>query len=164
MFLLGAAFMLIETKSVTQMGLIAGTTWIVNSTVVAGVLLVILAANALMIRFQFRSVKPFYALLFVALAVNFVVPLSLLNGLPTVPRLVLGTSVLSAPLFLAAIIFAVLFSAAPDPSKALGINLLGALCGGVLEYSSMMVGINALNALASALYGLSIAWYRKVPE
>jgi hypothetical protein len=28
----------------------------------------------------------------------------------------------------------------------------------------MMVGINALNVLASALYGLSIVWYRKVPE
>jgi Spermine/spermidine synthase domain len=164
MFLLGAAFMLIETKSVTQMGLIAGTTWIVNSAVVSGVLLMILAANALSIRFQFRRVMPFYALLFVALALNFVVPLSLLNGLPTVPRLVLGASVLSAPLFLASIIFAALFSAAPDPSKALGINLLGALVGGVLEYSSMMVGINALNVLASALYGLSIVWYRKMPE
>ena len=44
LFLLGAAFMLLETKSVTGFALLFGTTWVVNALVFAGVLLAVLAA------------------------------------------------------------------------------------------------------------------------
>jgi tRNA1(Val) A37 N6-methylase TrmN6 len=161
MFFLGAAFMLIETKSVTQMGLLAGTTWIINACVIAGVLVMILLANLIQIKYKFKNFQVFYACLFIALLINFLLPLSALNNLPYVERLCLGGLILSTPLFFAAMIFASIFSTVGDTSKALGMNLLGSLIGGALEYLSMMVGINALNVLAAALYALALYYSLK---
>jgi len=161
MFFLGAAFMLVETKSVTQMGLLAGTTWIVNSAVIAGVLCMIFLATVAQIKFQFKNVKIFYGLLFAALAFNLVFPISALNALPAIARLTLGSLILVAPLLFAAVIFAITFSQVKDPGKALGMNLLGTLIGGALEYLSMMIGISALNAVAALLYGLAFYFYNK---
>lgn len=161
MFFLGAAFMLVETKSVTQMGLIAGTTWIVNSAVIAGVLLMIMVATLAQIKYQFKNITIFYALLFAALAFNLIFPISALNALPTAARLVVGALILASPLLFAAIIFAITFSRVTDPGKALGMNLLGTLIGGALEYLSMAIGISALNAVAALLYALAFLSYRK---
>lgn len=161
MFFLGAAFMLIETKSVTQMGLIAGTTWIVNSAVIAAVLGMIFVATVAQIKFRFKNVNLMYGLLFATLLFNLVFPISVLNALPVVARMVLGAVVLAAPLLFAAIIFAITFSEVKEPGKALGMNLLGTLIGGVLEYLSMMIGISALNAVAALLYGLALFFYKK---
>ncbi|MEZ4490036.1 MAG: methyltransferase domain-containing protein [Cyanobacteriota/Melainabacteria group bacterium] len=161
MFFLGAAFMLVETKSVTQMGLLAGTTWIVNSAVIGGVLLMILIANIAQIKFQFKNIKLLYGLLFATLAFNLVFPIGLLNGLDAPLRLATGTIILVAPLLFAAVIFAITFSQVKDPHRALGMNLLGTLIGGALEYFSMMIGISALNAMAAALYGLAMYFYLK---
>lgn len=161
MFFLGAAFMLVETKSVTQMGLLAGTTWIVNSAVIAGVLCMIYLATIAQIKFQFKNVKMFYILLFATLAFNLVFPISALNALPAVARLTVGALILVAPLLFAAIIFAITFSQVKEPGKALGMNLLGTLIGGALEYLSMMIGISALNALAAVLYALAFYFYSK---
>ena len=44
LFCMGAAFLLLETKSVVQFALLFGTTWFVNSLVFAGILLAVLAA------------------------------------------------------------------------------------------------------------------------
>ena len=43
LFFLGAAFLLLETKSVTGFALLFGTTWVVNAIVFMGVLLAVLA-------------------------------------------------------------------------------------------------------------------------
>lgn len=164
MFLLGAAFMLVETKSVTQMGLLAGTTWIVNSAVIAGVLLMILIANLIQQKFQFKNIAVFYGLLFASLIFNLLFPISILNELETPLRMGLGTLILVAPLSFAAFIFAIAFSKVKDPSKALGMNLLGTLVGGALEYLSMVIGISALNAIAAFLYALAFYFNRKSSE
>lgn len=162
MFFLGAAFMLVETKSVTQMGLLAGTTWIVNSAVIAGVLLMILLANLLQERAKFKNLTPVYGLLFATLVFNLFFPISMLNSMGTVERMLLGSLVLVAPLFFAAIIFAVTFSRVKDPGKALGMNLLGTLIGGALEYLSMMIGISALNIIAALLYAMAFYYSGKI--
>ena len=161
MFLLGAAFMLVETKSVTQMGLLAGTTWIVNSAVIAGVLLMILLANIIQQKFQFKNVGIFYLLLFASLVFNLVFPISVLNQFSAPMRMALGALILVAPLAFAAFIFAITFGRVKDPSKALGMNLLGTLVGGALEYLSMLIGISALNAIAALLYALAFFFSRK---
>ena len=38
LFFMGAAFLLLETKSIVQFALLFGTTWLVNSLVFAGIL------------------------------------------------------------------------------------------------------------------------------
>jgi SAM-dependent methyltransferase len=162
MFCLGAAFMLLETKSIIQMGLIAGTTWIVNSTVIAAVLLMILLANMLQMKCNFQNFKILFGFLFATLLINFLIPVSSLNALPPESRLFAGGLLLGAPFFFAAIIFAVTFSKMKDPSLALGMNLLGTLVGGALEYLSLATGTNALNGLAMLLYGAAFYYSRNI--
>ena len=164
MFFLGAAFMLIETKSVTQMGLLAGTTWLVNSAVVTGVLLMILVANLLQIKYKFKNLNVLFALLFISIIGNYLFDLNILNGLPTLTSIALGSMILSSPLLFAAMIFAIVYSRVNDPAKALGMNLLGTLIGGALEYASMAFGVKALNIVALLLYAIAMHYSRKLKE
>jgi hypothetical protein len=43
-------------------------------------------------------------------------------------------------------------------------NMLGTLIGGALEYSSMILGISALNIVALVLYILAFYYWRQVPS
>ena len=161
MFFLGAAFMLVEVKSVSQMGLLAGTTWLVNSAVIGAILLMILVANICQLKFNLKNLKALYAMLFVALLASYFVPLSIFNAMPLVERLVCGGLLLSSPIFFASWIFAITFSKVDVPHNALGMNLLGTLVGGALEYLSMIFGISALNLVAMLLYGLAYFFWTK---
>jgi hypothetical protein len=53
-FLLGAGFLLLETKGVTELSLLFGSTWIVNAVVIAAFLTMALLANACV---MFRAVS-----------------------------------------------------------------------------------------------------------
>ncbi len=164
MLFLGAAFMLMEVKSVSQMGLLAGTTWIVNSIVIASILLMILVANLIQMKLQLKNVTVLYGLLLVSLLVSYFTPLSALNALPIVERLALGSLVLCLPFVFASMIFAISFSRVKDGHSALGMNLLGTLIGGALEYSSMILGISALNLVAIVLYACAFFYWRKAEK
>ena len=66
--------MLLEAQIVSRMALLFGTTWMVNSVVVAGLLLLIVAAN-LVFKFAWRCPGWLsYALLFMSLIALFLVP------------------------------------------------------------------------------------------
>src|SRR5262249_40062670 len=52
LFLMGAAFLLIETRGVVDLSLLFGSTWIVNSAVFAGILLMAFFANILVQRWH----------------------------------------------------------------------------------------------------------------
>jgi multisubunit Na+/H+ antiporter MnhF subunit len=56
------------------------------------------------------------------------------------------------PALLAGIAFARMFSAAGHGAKALGWNVIGAMCGGALELLAIGIGNRALNLVALALY------------
>ncbi|HEY9683488.1 MAG TPA: hypothetical protein V6C86_18060 [Oculatellaceae cyanobacterium] len=161
MFFLGAAFMLIETKSVTQMGLLLGTTWLVNSAVITAVLIMILAATLIQLKFGFKKLGPLFTLLFLSLVLTYVVPLSALNSLDATTAAAIGSLMLSTPLLFAAMIFAIVFGGVNDPGKALGMNLLGTLVGGALEYSSMTFGVNFMNVIAILLYACAYFFARQ---
>jgi len=157
MFFLGAAFMLIEVKSVSQMGLVLGTTWLVNSAVIAGVLVMVLLAALSQMYLRVKSPDFLYILLFASLLVSYFIPLSIFNPMELAPRAVASVILLSLPILFASWIFAITFSKVKSPSAALGMNLLGTLIGGALEYLSMITGISALNLVAMALY--AAAWF-----
>jgi SAM-dependent methyltransferase len=161
MFFLGAAFMLVEVKSVSQIGLLAGTTWLVNSVVIGAILLMILIANLCQIKFNFSNLKVLYGLLWLSLLVSYFVPLGAFNALGLGERLALGGLVLALPIPFASLIFAITFSRVKVPHNALGMNLLGTLFGGALEYSSMILGISALNLVALLLYVLAFYYYQQ---
>ena len=73
-FLLGAGFMLLETRAITQFALLWGSTWIVASLAIAAVLVMALAATLTVSRVEIRRPLLVGAVLIGLLAVNFFVP------------------------------------------------------------------------------------------
>jgi hypothetical protein len=155
LFFIGAAFLLIETKAVTALGLIFGSTWLLNSIVIGAILVMILVANLLAAKFSRASFAVLYTILALTLVVNFVFPLDTLNRLDWVYRFAAGAVLVTCPLFMAALIFAKAFAQVASSSAGLASNLFGALVGGLLEYLDMWTGLRWLNLIALALYLVS---------
>ena len=155
MFFLGAGFMLIETKAVVDMALLFGSTWMVNTVVFAGVLVMVLAANLFVSRARPASLVPYYVGLLLALAVTVIVPMDAFLGLPRIWQIA-GASLLAfAPMLFAGVIFAVSFSRSPAPDRDFGANVAGAMTGGLAENASMLLGFRYLGLLVIAMYALS---------
>ena len=152
MFFLGAAFLLIETRGVTALSLLYGSTWIVNALVFIGVLTMALLSAIVVRHFNVASARPWFLLLLVSTVILWRLDISVFNQLPIGLRGVTGALVHAIPLLFAGIIFPVLLRTASSPAGALGSNLLGAVCGGCLEFASMLIGLQALIALAIAMY------------
>jgi SAM-dependent methyltransferase len=153
LFLLGAAFLLLETRSVTAFALLFGTTWVVNAVVFAGVLLVVLLAVEVTRRWSRPPpLRLVYAMLLGSLLLGALVPPSALLGLPVVPRGLVAVVLAFLPIFFANLVFARRFTETPDATAAFAANLLGAMVGGCLEYTSLIVGYQALLVLAAVLY------------
>jgi hypothetical protein len=55
---------------------------------------------------------------------------------------------IALPIFFSSFIFAVLIKHTDNIGLALGSNLIGAVMGGFMEYSSMIWGLNALYIIA----------------
>ncbi len=154
-FFMGTAFFLLETKSITEIALLLGSTWIVNASVIAAILVMIVLANILVEKRNLTNPKPLYALLAIALIFNFLVPVGNLLGLPFVWRVILASLFQAIPLFFAGMIFAMTFRRTTSIEIALGSNMLGAVIGGITEYSSLVFGIRSLYILALIFYALS---------
>jgi len=161
LFLMGAAFLLIETKNVTQFALLFGTTWLVNALVFAGILLTVLAAVEVERRVRIGRPKLLFGALFLALAVAAAVPAAWLLDLSAIPRFLTATAIAFTPVFVANLVFAERFRDAPDPTAAFGANLLGAMLGGALEYLALITGYRSLLGLATALYVLAWVFGRR---
>ena len=161
LFFLGAGFMLIETKAVVTMALLFGSTWVVNSVVFLAVLLMILLANLWTLRFNPARLWPYYAGLLISLTLNAVVPLDFFLGMNRSIQ-VLGSCVLVfSPVLFAAVIFAASFKRTTEPDRAFGVNIAGAMVGGLAEYSSMLLGFQYLVLVAIFFYALSAVGLRK---
>ena len=152
LFLLGAAFLLLETKSVTGFALLFGTTWVVNALVFVGVLLAVLAAVEVTRRWPTPPLPVMYGVLLGGLALAWLVPSSWLLSLPIGPRALVAITIAFLPIFAANVIFAKRFADTADPTLAFGTNLLGAMVGGCLEYLASLFGYDALLILAAVLY------------
>jgi hypothetical protein len=154
LFFMGAAFLLLETKSVVQFALLFGTTWFVNALVFAGILLSVLLAIEVAKRTQ-PNPRVLYGVLAVTIAIAFVVPESALLQLAVVPRFLVAVAIAFGPVFCANLVFAERLEMVERPTVAFGANLLGAMIGGTLEYASLVTGYRALLIAAALLYGLA---------
>ncbi len=156
--LLGAGFMLLEAQIVSRMALLFGTTWVVNSIVVSGLLCLIVAANLVYQKFPKIPLIWAYAGLFASLTVSFATPLEQLFFDSFMARAAASIIVLCLPVFFAGIIFVSSFAKANFNGSALGSNLFGSLVGGLLESLSLWVGLKSLIVLATIIYaGSAIA-------
>jgi hypothetical protein len=102
-----------------------------------------------------------YLLLLAALVAAWSVPSSALLGLPSVARFFAAVALSFTPVFLANLVFAQRFRDVGDSALAFGANLLGAMVGGVLEYTSLVFGYRWLLVLVAALYGLAFVLNRR---
>jgi len=152
LFLVGAGFLLIETRGVTTLSLLFGSTWMVNAAVFAGILLVALVANLYVTRFGAPPLDICFVLLFASVAVLWVVDNSVLNRFDLPLRGVFGGVVNALPVGFAGVIVSTLLARSPNPTASLASNLLGSVVGGCLEYLSMVIGLRALALLALAIY------------
>lgn len=156
-FLLGAGFMLVETKAITEMGLTFGSTWRVIGIVIAGILVMAFFANAAVQRLQLRRPHVAYGLLLATLALGWVVMGT--GGLPSTTMGRLATVLLlTSPMFFSGIVFSTLLSTRKQIAPVMAANLLGAMCGGLLEYNSMYFGYRFLYLLAMGLYGAAFVY------
>ena len=164
MFFMGAGFLLVETKSVTEMSLLFGSTWTVNLMVFAAILVMVLIANVIVQRREPARTRPLFIALFLTLAIAYVVPASALLPLGTAAQWGAGALMVALPILFASLIFSTLLSRRVDAARALAYNLLGAILGGVLEYSAMALGIKAMYILAALLYtGAALYAVREEP-
>jgi len=150
--LLGAGFMLLEAQIVSRMALLFGTTWVVNSIVVSGLLLLVVGANVIYEWFPKIPTRIAYIGLFLSLGVSYAVPIEKLFFESFALRAVVSTLVLCLPVFFAGIIFVSSFADAHFRGSALGSNLFGSMAGGLLESLSLWFGLRSLTLLAAIIY------------
>jgi hypothetical protein len=151
-FSMGAGFLLLETQVISRLALYFGTTWQVNGIVITGILGALLLANTVVEK-QARPwpVCSSAAGLLGGILLAFFVPFGRIPG-STAFVGGLAAVLLTVPVFFAGLLFATEFRAAESPSAALGANMLGAVVGGLLENSSLILGLRALLLVALGLY------------
>lgn len=152
LFLMGAAFLLLETKSVVQFALLFGTTWFVNSLVFIGVLLSVYVAIEVVRRVTLPSPAILFGWLVVSVLVALAIPLSALLALPLPLRFAAAVLLWFTPIFIANLVFARRFRDVGESNVAFGANLLGSVAGGVLEYAALVTGYGLLAILVAVLY------------
>jgi hypothetical protein len=164
LFFLGAGFMLVETKAVVTMALLFGSTWVVNSVVFCAILIMILLANLWTLRFKPARLGSYYAGLLITLALNAVVPLDFFLGMNRTIQVLGSCMLVFAPILFAGVIFAASFKRTSQPDRAFGLNIAGALMGGLAEYSSMLLGFQYVVLLAILFYALSAIGLRRADD
>jgi spermidine synthase len=152
MLLLGAGFMLLETKAIVHMALLFGSTWAVNTVVFSAVLVVILVANYWVLKREPSNSTPYYVGVMAALAVNLLTPLNLLLGMPRMLQAIVGGALVLSPVLFSGVIFAIFFRRCKRAEEALAYNTAGAILGGLAESASMVVGFNYLLLIAGIIY------------
>jgi hypothetical protein len=170
---MGIAFLLLETKSVIQFSLLFGTTWLNNSLIFFAILISVLAANWTVqyvshlgscrhwLQFSFL-----YALLAASVLITFVFPLHDLLAIEGIfPRFLAASFLTFLPIYFANLIFSTSFRDQEAAEHLFGWNLLGATFGGVLEYTGMAIGYNALSLIVLGCYTLVIVfllWHKSL--
>jgi len=151
-FFLGAGFMLVETKAITELALVYGSTWMVVSVVIAAILIMALLANILV----WKNLKPpvvvSYILLIGTLVAGYMLTPFNPNSFKTNTDQILFTAILTAPLLFSGFAFSRELTRSSSISAALASNLVGAIVGGMMEYNSMYFGFRMLYLGAAALY------------
>ena len=155
-FVLGSAFLLLETRSLVSFSLLFGSTWLVNALAFFAILASVLLAILVNARLKLQRPGILYSLLFAALAVAFLVPPETLLIDPPWLRYGLAAVLAFAPVFVANLVFTYSFRDTRTADMAFASNLLGAMVGGALEYLALLTGYRALLLVVAGLY--AVAW------
>jgi SAM-dependent methyltransferase len=160
-FFLGAAFMLLETRSLVTFSLLFGTTWMVNALVFFAILSSVLLAVLINTRLRLEKSGPLYGLLFATLAVAYLVPTETVLGIESgAVRYLVASLMAFAPIFVANVVFSRSFRETGHPDIAFASNLVGIMAGGLVEYVALAAGYRALLIPVAAFYGIALVLTR----
>jgi len=160
---LGLGFALTESAAVVRLALLFGNTWVTYAFVFSSVLFMIFLANLLVMKKAILPLWLAWAGLGAGILVNYFFPLRLFLEFNFLPRILLSIIFIGLPVFFAAVCFSKLFKKENFSGYALGMNLIGAMLGGLLEYLSMLIGMRNVWLIALAVYlGAYLTTYFKV--
>ena len=150
-FMLGAGFLLIETKGITELGLAFGNTWQVVGLVIGAVLVMAYLANLAVARLPGIRLKPVVVLLPLSVGLGFALSVTgalASNGIGKW----LALAVLTFPVFFSGLAFSLGLKVAASVPGVLAANLSGAIAGGLVEYNSLLFGFRSLYPMAAGLF------------
>jgi hypothetical protein len=159
-FLLGAGFMLLETKSIIQFALLWGSTWVVASLAIAAVLTMALVANAIVARVEIRRPWLVGTVLLALLGLNYLIPVGRVGVESRVLESVFYAVLMFSPIVCAGLLFGSAIKYSTSLPRDYGTNLLGAMVGGVGEYLSLLTGYSMLLLLIAACYAGAVYFRR----
>jgi spermidine synthase len=162
LFLMGTAFLLLETKNVIHFALLFGTTWFVNALVFIGIIFTVYLAIEFARLIKQLNQGLLYCLLLLSLLLAYFIPDTLLLNLPLFPRFICATALAFSPIFIANLIFADRFRYTRESTAAFGANLIGAVLGGILEYISLVIGYHYLFIVIAVIYTAAVVVRKRV--
>jgi SAM-dependent methyltransferase len=151
-FFLGAGFMLLETKSIIQFALLWGSTWVVASLVIVAVLVMAMAANLVVSKVEVTRPWLAGALLLALLGLNFLLPVGRIGFASRALESAFYAALVFSPIFCAGLLFGSAIAHSTAIARDYGVNLLGAMAGGVAEYLSLVTGFRVLLLVIAACY------------
>jgi spermidine synthase len=151
LMLLGASFSLVQVFSICKASIVFGSTWLVNSAAISGILVMILIANLLLPVVKLSRTKVTLLLSLSCFGLAFL-PMSKLLSLPPLLRFAVAAALSGLPMVASGILFGRAFKVSPNPGRALGANLFGAMLGGALQLITFQWGIPSLMVLAGLIY------------
>lgn len=160
-FFLGAGFMLVETKAITELALAFGSTWQVVGFTIGAILTLAFLANLFVMRVGTPPTVLTYTALGGAVVLGLVLSPRVMGAVSPQIDGYLMTGLLTLPLFFSGLAFSSELAKARSVGVAMASNLLGAMLGGFLEYNSMYFGFRSLYVLALVLYGLAFMTTRR---
>jgi len=156
-FLLGAGFMLLETKSIIQFALLWGSTWVVASLAIASVLTMALIANFIVARKTIARPWLVAGVLVALLALNYLIPIGRITFDSRVVESFFYAALVFSPILCAGLLFGSAIAKSTALTRDYGTNLLGAMVGGVGEYLSLATGFRALLVIIALCYMGAVA-------
>ena len=158
-FLLGAGFMILETKAITQFALIWGSTWVVASATIASVL--VMAALGAWLASRVTRIRPWAVglPLMLLLVAAYLLPIGSVAFDTLTAETVFYSMLTFSPVLLAGLLFSGSLKQADNVAYAYGANLLGAMLGGVAEYLALVTGYRLLLVAIALCYLGAILLY-----
>lgn len=158
-FVLGAGFMILETKAITQFALIWGSTWVVASATIASVL--VMAALGAWLASRLPRINPWAVgvPLMGVLAIAYALPIGTVSFGSLAAETAFYSVLTFSPVLLAGLLFSGSLKQADNVAFAYGANLLGSMLGGVAEYLALVTGYRLLLVAIALCYLTAIVLY-----
>ncbi len=160
-FFLGSGFMLVETKGITELALVFGSTWLLVSIVISFILFMAYFANLLIIKKIKIKVHFIYILILLSICFGYFYTLVDYGIFNSITQKILTPLILTIPIFFSGLAFSKQLSIEKTVSIALSSNILGAIFGGLIEYNSMYFGFRSLYILGFAMYFAAFVFSKK---